>query len=54
MRPRQLGLTVVGSVLGAALLATGFVVSKNGLVDLREPHAQFRQPLRGDGLRSRE
>ena len=42
MRPRQLGLTVVGSVLGAALLATGFVVSKNGLVGTWDYHVKVR------------
>src|SRR5258708_19672903 len=42
MRPRKLGLTVVGSVLGAALLATGFVVSKNGLVGTWDYHVKVR------------
>jgi virulence factor Mce-like protein len=42
MRPRQLGITVVGSVLGVALLATGFVVSRNGLVGTWDYHVKVR------------
>jgi phospholipid/cholesterol/gamma-HCH transport system substrate-binding protein len=42
MRPRQIGITVVGSVLGAALLATGFVVSRNGLVGTWDYHVKVR------------
>jgi phospholipid/cholesterol/gamma-HCH transport system substrate-binding protein len=42
MRPRQLGLAVVGSVLGVALLVTGFVVSRNGLVGTWDYHVKVR------------
>jgi phospholipid/cholesterol/gamma-HCH transport system substrate-binding protein len=42
MRARRIGITVVGGVLGAALLLTGFVASRNGLVGTWDYHVKVR------------
>jgi phospholipid/cholesterol/gamma-HCH transport system substrate-binding protein len=42
MRPRQIGLAVVGGVLGTALALTGFIVSKNGLTGTWDYHVKVR------------
>src|SRR5579862_2460599 len=42
MRPRSIGIAVVGSILGACLAVTGFVVAKNGLTGTWDYHVKVR------------
>jgi phospholipid/cholesterol/gamma-HCH transport system substrate-binding protein len=42
MRPRQIGIALVGGVLGVSLALTGFVVARNGLTGTWDYHVRVR------------